>query len=136
MKVIKRIWLPDVVITIFPLSLLFIIVWGWRESERSFFEGIVAILLGLLIGKIGIRLDRYMNKKHHEDRLSTDKPIPFIRIAIILFMIAGFMTNLVPIYAKYWIYSFMVGFIGKLAYALIRNEFSERKRYEWSDLKK
>jgi hypothetical protein len=135
MKIIKRVWLPDVVMTMFTMLLLFLTVWGWPESGRSFLECIAAFLVGVSIGKIGILLDRSVSKRYCEEKLSRDKRISFLRVAGGLFVMMGFITNYVPVYAKYWIFSFLCGFIGELVYTMIKNEFTGKKRYGWQDLK-
>lgn len=125
---------PDLVSGIIMVLIFFSTLWWWPESRRPFVEFIAMALIGILLGKIAILLDGFYRKRIREEGNKKDKPRWLIRVAVMMFMLLGFLTNYVPIFVKYWIYSFLIGCMGTLIVTFLLYEIKTKKRYKWKDL--
>lgn len=134
MKIIRFLDYPDLVGGIIVGLIFFGTLWWWPESRRPFIEFIGMAMIGVLFGTIGLLLDGFFRKRSKGEGIKKDKHRRLVRAALMLFVTLGFLTNYVPVFVKYWTYSFLIGFMGTLIITLFLHERKARKRFEWKDL--
>ncbi len=133
MKLTRLFNYPDLFGIILLLWMTIPTILGWSEGGRRLIEFAVFFLIGGILGMLVYLIEIYNRKrvigeKHGNEQLR-------INIYFSLFIIMGIISNYVPAFVKYWIFSVIEGFVGIFVSMLIIKEVRSKKRYSWNEIK-
>ena len=133
MKLTRLFNYPDLFGIILLLWMIIPTILGWSEGGRRLIEFAVFFLIGGILGMLVYLIETYNRKrvigeKHGNEQLR-------INIYFSVFIIMGIISNYVPAFIKYWIFSVIEGFVGIFVSMLIIKEVRSKKRYSWNEIK-